>query len=145
MSNVKVGDRYAVMSYDDVYDLAEVIELNPDGDDYLVRVEYIDLDGTRTVGDTPYDSLEPVELYYEEQRELANPKPVVATAQVTGDEFVDLVNVQVGLRYCFNPIGVVYRITAIRGDHYDFESESDPNDRGTITDVDVLYDAMVVH
>ncbi len=71
-------------------------------------------------------------------------------------EFVDLDNVQVGLRFCFNPVGPVYRVTGVRSlpstrpGHAAYETvsyvnETDPSDRTTDNDLDILYDAMVVH
>jgi hypothetical protein len=71
-------------------------------------------------------------------------------------EYVDLDTIQPGLRFCFNPNGPVYRVTGVgslpstRPGHSTYETvsyvnESDPSDSTTDNDLDVLYDAMVVH
>lgn len=69
-------------------------------------------------------------------------------------EFVDTANVQVGLRFCFDPQGPVYRVTALgslpsaRTGHVVYETVSfineTSNDVATNVDLDVLFDAMVV-
>ena len=70
-------------------------------------------------------------------------------------EYVDLDSVQVGLRFCFGPQGPVYRVTALgslpsaRPGHSTYETVSfvneTSNDVATDIELDVLYDAMVVH
>ena len=72
------------------------------------------------------------------------------------EKYVDLDNVQVGLRFCFNPVGPVYRVTGVgslpssRPGHTTYETvsyvnETDPLDVTIDNDLDILYDAMVVH
>lgn len=70
-------------------------------------------------------------------------------------EFVDCDNVQVGLRFCFNPNGPVYRVTGIGSmpatfgqlayETVSYVNETDPNDVTVDNDLDILFDAMVVH
>lgn len=70
-------------------------------------------------------------------------------------EYVDLGNVQVGSRFCFDPKGPVYRVTALgslpstRPGHATYEIVSFINetshDVANDVELDVLYDAMVVH
>ena len=71
-------------------------------------------------------------------------------------EFVDLDNVQVGLRFCFNPVGPVYRVTGVgslpssRPGHTTYETVSYVNETYSLdvitdADLDILFDAMVVH
>lgn len=140
--NIQVGDRYVYSNYDEEYDLIEVVALDPDGDDSLVMVVEVGADGSRgNQFELPKDVLEPVER----ANEANEPSPTHKNVERTDVQYVDLDNVQVGLRYAFEEGREVYCITAWdpQTGNYEYLAETSGY-TGTIDDLDVLYDAFVV-